>query len=261
VKSGLTLLSDARHLRRVVQNLVANAVRYTRKGRILIGARRRGPMALIQVWDTGPGIPGDQHGVIFEEFRRLNNDAPNEPKAMGLGLAIVDRIARLLDHAVSVRSVVGKGSCFSVAVPWTEVIAESAPADPAPPPSAASMAGRTALVIENDLPILEGMIALLERWKLTAVPMVSMQEALDCLDTLQTMPDLILADYHLDNGETGLDAISAIRTATGRKIPAILITADRTPRLRQEAGRLGIEILHKPAHTEDLAAAMSKVLG
>ncbi len=260
VRSGLTLKSDVRHLRRVVQNLIANAVRYTRRGRIIVGARRSGANALIQVWDTGPGIPKEQQVAIFEEFRRLNNDGPNEPKGMGLGLAIVNRIARLLDHPVQVHSMVGRGSCFSVCVPQTQELPKVIWADAAPAPVATAITGKTALLLENDLPILEGMVALLERWKMTAIPTVSLQEAFDSLDTLQHIPDVILADFHLDNNETGIEAILALRTTAGKVIPAVLITADRTQELRQSAARNNISVLHKPIRSVDLALAISKAL-
>ena len=260
VASRLTLRSDPRHLRRVIQNLIANAVRYTRSGRILVGARRQGSDALIQVLDTGPGIAAEHHVAIFEEFRRLNSDGPNEPKAMGLGLAIVSRIARLLDHPVAVRSTVGRGSCFSVSVPISGEPVETVFAESFPAPLATAIAGRTALVLENDLPILEGMIALLERWKMTAVPTVSVHEAIEALDNLQSIPAVVIADYHLNNGETGIEAISALREICGKSIPAIVITADRTQRLRQEATRLGILLLHKPVRSEELAATISRAL-
>lgn len=161
VPTGLFALSDARLLRQIVQNLIANAIRYTSKGGVLIGARRRGAVISVEVWDTGPGIPEDKRDFIFEEFRRLGQDLPDAPKGAGLGLAIVRRIARLLDHRIEVVSQVGRGSRFSIELPACappphlgrpQMAMERLPVD---------LANFTTIVIENDLVILEGMMELL----------------------------------------------------------------------------------------------------
>ena len=134
-------------------------------------------------------------------------------------------------------------------------------AEAAPAPALSALAGRTALVLENDLPILEGMIGLLERWKMRAIPVVSVQEALESLETLTKLPDILIADYHLDNGENGLDAILALRTTGGRAIPAMLITADHSQQLKTRATDSDVEILHKPVHSQDLSAAIGRLIG
>ncbi|QIG49032.1 response regulator [Nordella sp. HKS 07] len=259
VPSELFGLSDARLLRQIIQNLVANAVRYTAKGGVLLGARRRGMMISIEVWDTGPGIPEDKRDFIFEEFRRLGQDLPDTPKGAGLGLAIVRRIARLLDHRITVASHVGKGSRFAIELPAcaapTRVIAPQVVTERLP----VDLAHFTAIVIENDLAILEGMLELLQEGGMRAIPAVSAGEALETLQSLDKTPDLIIADYHLDQG-TGAEAIEALRRAVGHQVPAIVVTADHSAKVQAEIGGSGIAYLRKPIKTGDLFALIHNVI-
>lgn len=259
VPSGLFGLSDARLLRQIIQNLISNAVRYTVKGGVLIGARRHGQMISVEVWDTGPGIPEDKQDFIFEEFRRLGQDQPDAPKGAGLGLAIVRRIARLLDHKIEIKSVLGKGSRFSIEVPLC-----APPMRPVKPPEAVvrlpvDLASFTAIVIENDLVILEGMLELLQERGMRAIPAVSIGEALETLQSLEKTPDLIIADYHLDQG-TGTEAIAALRHAVGHAIPAIAVTADHTAKVQAEITRHQTAYLRKPIKTGELFALIHKVI-
>lgn len=259
VPTGLFGVSDARLLRQIVQNLISNAIRYTAKGGVLIGARRRGAMISLQVWDTGLGIPEDKRDFIFEEFRRLGRDLPDAPKGAGLGLAIVRRVARLLDHRIEVVSELGRGSCFAIEFP-----ACPAPQREARPPTAmerlpVDLASFTAIVIENDLVILEGMMELLQERGMRAIPAVSAGEALETLQSLDKTPDLIIADYHLDQG-TGSDAIAALRHAVGHQIPAIVVTADHTAKVQAEIRDSGIAYLRKPIKTAELFALIHKVI-
>ncbi len=259
VTSQLHALSDARLLRQIIQNLVSNAIRYTASGGVLIGARRRGPMISVEVWDTGPGIPEDKQDFIFEEFRRLHQDSPDAPKGAGLGLAIVRRIARLLDHRIAVRSALGKGSCFSIELPLCAPPPRRT--EPKAPPERlpVDLASFTAIVIENDLVILEGMLELLQERGMRAIPAVSTGEALETLQSLEKTPDLIIADYHLDQG-TGTDAIAAIRHAVGHAIPAIAVTADHTAKVQAEIRKNRIAYLRKPIKMSDLFALIRKVI-
>lgn len=256
--SALFALSDARLLRQIVQNLISNAIRYTGKGGVLIGARRRGRMISIEVWDTGPGIPEDKLDFIFEEFRRLGQDQPDAPKGAGLGLAIVRRIARLLDHGIEIRSRLGKGSRFAIEVPLCSAPPrEAGPAEVERLP--VDLASFTVIVIENDLVILEGMMELLQERGMRAIPAVSVGEALETLQSLEKTPDLIIADYHLDQG-TGAEAVAALRRSVGHAIPAIAVTADHTAKVQAEIRRLGIDYLRKPIKTNDLFALIHKVI-
>ncbi len=247
VPTSAWVRSDAGLLRRVVQNLLANAVRYTESGSVLIGVRCRDKKRSIEIWDTGPGIPADKQAVIFEEFRRLHEAKGSEQKAMGLGLAIVDRIAKLLEHKVSLRSVPGKGSCFALEVEAaTHRASKPAVRNKTKKPRPTSVNGRqTIIVVENDLQILEGMVELLGSRNARAIPTVSAEEALEALETMHSLPDLIIADYHLDNGN-GLEAVELIRKACGRELPAIMITANHSVELRDELKRRNIALLKKP---------------
>jgi signal transduction histidine kinase len=252
--------SDQGLLRRIIQNLLSNAIHYTEKGEVLLGARLRDGKVWIEVLDTGPGIPEDKQGLVFEEFRRLHGSSEREPKSMGLGLAIVDRIARLMGHEVMLRSIVGKGSCFSVGVAKAGMVRRDA-ALPLPAQRAAAITKQNpiVIVIENDMQILEGMTEILEVRHFHAIPTVSAEEALEALETLDRLPSLILADYHLDDG-TGLDAIKRLRQACGRPVAAIMITANYTSALRAELSQLGIHFIGKPLRPAKLFEAIGELV-
>jgi two-component system, sensor histidine kinase len=260
VGSGLHVSSDLGLLRRIVQNFMSNALRYTERGRVLLGARVAGNDVRIEVWDSGPGIPEEKQRLVFEEFRRLHNESPNEAKGMGLGLAIVDRIARLLDHSVALRSAPGKGSCFSITVPRAPAPAQRLAAAPASGRTPIDLRDLTVIVIENDLQILEGMVELLATRGIRAVPVVSAGEALEALDSIGKTPDLIVADYHLDDG-TGLEAIKALRAACRHPVAAIVVTADHTPVVMNELDAEAITLLHKPIRTRKLFEAIDAASG
>ena len=248
--------SDKALLRRIVQNFLSNAVRYTDKGKILLGVRRRADTVSIEVWDTGRGVPPGKTNLIFREFTRLDNEDPAEPHAMGLGLAIVDRVANLLGHNVNMRSTFGSGSCFSIEVPNVAPLWRQLPQDE-PAVTASARAGLSILVIENDLAILEGMVGLLESRGLKPVPTVSIEEALEASESLSSPPELIIADYHLDRG-TGLDAINALRQRLGSVIPAIIVTADHSQELRDRLNAQSIALLWKPVKAEALFAQIAR---
>jgi signal transduction histidine kinase len=246
VPSSCWVRSDQALLRRIVQNLLSNAIRYTQNGGVLIGARIKADTIVIEVWDTGPGIPSEKRHQVFEEFRRLHPASGTEPKAMGLGLAIVDRIAKLLGHTVGVRSQIGKGSCFSVEVKRVASMARPAMQTHAPIQTSPHLPrSKTVLIVENDLQILSGMVELLEARNFSVIPTVSSEEALEALETMESMPSLILADYHLDHG-TGLEAVRGVRRACGKDIPAIMITADHTTALRAQLAAEKILFIGKP---------------
>jgi signal transduction histidine kinase/CheY-like chemotaxis protein len=259
VESVLTAESDERLLRRLVQNLLSNAVRYTDAGGVLLGARRRGNSVVIEVWDTGPGIPADKLPLIFEEFRRLNAETSGTPRGMGLGLAIVDRVARLLGHDVMVKSVPGRGSRFSLRLPLAA--GTPAPAEmPVPiPRHAVDLRNVTAIVIENDLGILEGMVELLSTRGVRAVPAISAGEALEAVASLGKTPDVLVADYHLDEG-TGLEAIRLIRHGLGHAVPAVIVTADHSAAVERGILDEAIVLLHKPVKTSHLFTELERLV-
>ncbi|MFA5119734.1 NahK/ErcS family hybrid sensor histidine kinase/response regulator [Zavarzinia sp.] len=258
VAPGVAVRTDPRLLRRILQNLISNAIRYTRQGRILVGGRRRGGTIRLDVCDTGIGIPPDRLEDIFEEFRRL--DQPDgTTMGFGLGLSIVRRIARLLGHRIAVRSAPGRGSVFSVELPVTRAV----PAEPAPLPMPflvpASRAGTRVLVIDNEQAILDGMRALLEGWSFDVMVARGMRDAVAAAG--RRTPDIVLADYHLDRGETGIQAIGALRARLGGAVPAALLTADRSPELQQNvAGLERCGLLYKPVKPAKLRALMTALL-
>lgn len=261
VPSALTVETDPLLIRRIVQNFVSNAMRYTRNGRVLVGCRRRGGQAVIQVWDTGPGIAPDQLAVIFEEFRRLEAAAGDEPAGLGLGLAIVDRIARMLGHEVAVRSWPGRGSVFEIALPFAAGAPPAVPQRRARPlPPAASLAGRTILCIDNDQGILTATRALLEQWGCTVLTAANAGDAHAALLAHGGPPDAALLDYHLGDSETGLDALDALARALGIAFPAVLVTADRSDAVKAAARGRGLVLLHKPLKPAALRALLVQML-
>lgn len=237
----VAVLSDASYLRRIVQNLVANAVNYTRSGKVLLGARRLPGAVRIEVWDTGPGIPEAEREGVFREFRRLPGSEGTD--GLGLGLAIVERAALLLRHPIELVSVEGRGTGFRLTVPLAGALP---PSGPAPEGEAAFDPGSmTALLIENDAAVAAAFEALLERWGVGALTATGAAEAAALLDDLGLAPDVIVADYHLDAGADGLAAIAALRARHG-PIPATLVTADRTPEVAERCAAAGVGLLIKP---------------
>lgn len=261
VPSSLAVHTDRNLLRRLIQNLVSNAVKYTRSGRILVGVRRRGDLAEIQVFDTGIGIPIDKLSSIFGEFTRLEEGA-REAQGLGLGLSIVDRIARVLRLELQVFSGDGNGTRFSVIMPVTEAEELVVPVLPATPlPPGAALTGMTVLCIDNDPRILQGMRLLFEGWGCSVVTH-SGSKSIEAARTVAMPdiipPDIILADYHLD-GETGLDLIAALRRRFGAAIPAVLVTADRSNEVREAADAIEVAVLSKPLKPAMLRSIMTRI--
>jgi len=253
--SSLVVRSDPAYLRRIVQNLLANAIRYTRKGRVLVGARRSPGGARIEVWDTGPGIPEDQRDTIFREFHRLETPAGPDG-GVGLGLAIVDRACKLLGHPLKLVSVPGRGTCFGVTAPYAAaapLAEEEADAEAAAPPG-----GLIALVIENDEALRVATALLLEGWGMSALEAHCGEAALALLGDIGIAPDVVLADYHLDGEETGLDAIAAVRARYG-PLPACLITADRSEEVAARCRALGVTLFNKPVEPARMRAFLGAI--
>ncbi|MBC8130701.1 MAG: response regulator, partial [Rhizobiaceae bacterium] len=256
VPTSVTVRSDRNLLRRLLQNLVSNAVKYTREGKVVVGVRRRaGPKIEIEVVDSGIGIPDHQLETIFQEFIRLD-EGTRTAQGLGLGLSIVDRIARVLDHKVEVRSIHGRGTRFRVTVPIRLAIGRPLqPAEPVRVHRALRLDGMRVLVVDNEGSIRDGMAALLSGWGCETLLAGSMQEALKIGGTRP--PDIALVDYHLDDG-TGLDTIALLRWRIDRTMPAILITADRSVEVRDHASGIGVDVLTKPLKPASLRAAMAQ---
>ena len=258
--SKLYVRSDPSMLRRILQNLLANALRYTAHGGVLVGARPRGDRVMVQVSDTGPGIPEAKREAIFQEFKRATSDIPGET-GFGLGLAIVRRFAQALDHPVRLASNVGRGSTFSVRLPR----AEPAPKTfLAPPPLMrlfhSPVAGAKILLIENDPSVSEAMVTLLERWGCDVAVSTSGDEALERLRHLPTAPHIVIADLHLNNDERGTQAISHVRAALGFDVPALIVTADHSAKSEEEVRAAGLEMLRKPVRPAEMRSLLSFLL-
>ncbi|HTT46892.1 MAG TPA: PAS domain-containing hybrid sensor histidine kinase/response regulator [Pseudolabrys sp.] len=247
--------SDRRLLRRLVQNLVSNAVKYTPAGRVLVGCRRRGNGLRIDVYDTGVGIPESQQRDIFVEFHRLDQGA-RIARGLGLGLSIVERVARVLSCAIEVDSAVGRGSRFSVTVPLSNAVAVELPARDDVRVDPSQLVGTTALCIDNEPSVLDGMETMLRGWGCEVIKASDLTGALAAIELSPHAPGGLLVDYHLDHGN-GIEAIVALRTRYG-DLPAILITADRSPTVREEARALGIQLLNKPIKPAALRALLAQ---
>ncbi len=256
VPTSLVVESDPQLLRRILQNFVVNALRYTQQGGVLIGARRRAGAVELQVWDTGPGIDAEHQDAIFREFHRLATDAPNQPKGLGLGLAIVERIGRMLDHPIRLSSRPGSGSMFAVTVPQG-LASALAPVPPQPAaPTGNPLAGRRVVCLDDDPAVVAGMQALLSAWAVDLNAASSLSAAL----AVPTAPDLVLIDHHLGADGDGFTALAALGQHWGHCPPAILITADRSQSVRDDAARLGVGVLYKPVRPAQLRALMTRSL-
>jgi Na+/proline symporter/CheY-like chemotaxis protein len=256
VGSSLAVRSDRRLLRRLLQNLVSNAIKYTPKGRVLVGCRRDGKRLTINVYDTGVGIPHSKKKAIFKEFHRLEQGA-KIARGLGLGLSIVERIARVLHHDVDLKSSPGRGSHFCVEVPLAPALPGEARGREARRAEGGQLAGMVVLCIDNDPQILDGMDTLLGGWGCTVFKAADLKSAVAAVGEAKTMPQGLLVDYHLDEGN-GIEAIVQLRWRFGGDLPAILITADRSPHVREEARTRNIQVLNKPVRPAALRALLAQ---
>lgn len=256
VPSSLAVRSDRRLLRRLLQNLISNAIKYTKDGRVLVGVRRKSGDLRVDVYDTGLGIPQNQQRIIFREFHRLDEGA-KIARGLGLGLSIVERIARILGHRVALFSRAGRGSHFSIEAPLAASVTDVSETPAPPRADPAQLAGMSVLCIDNEPQILDGMKVLLSGWGCQVLTASSSAAAIDMLDQAKWPLSGLLVDYHLDR-ENGIAVIQALRAKLGRDMPAILITADRTPRVRDEAQNNGIVLLNKPLKPAALRALLAQ---
>ena len=258
---SLWVRSDRRLLRRLLQNLLSNAIKYTAEGRVLMGCRRTPDGLRIEVHDTGPGIPAEKQQLIFREFERLDENARAAP-GLGLGLSIVERIARTLGLRLSLRSHPGRGSRFAVEVPRAragEAARKPASARNAPQPQEEAHAPQAALVIDNEQAILDGMTTLLNGWGCRVHTARGGAAAARLLKEHGEEIGLVIADYHLDDEEEGLNVIETLRALAGRHIPAILITADRSQEVQERARHHDVTYLRKPIRPAALRAVINRI--
>ncbi len=243
--------SDRRLLRRVLQNFLANALRYTRQGRIVLGMRVHGDQVALRVWDTGPGIPEQHMRQIYDEFHRYQQPFDWGERGLGLGLSICQRISRLLEHRLDAYSDVGHGSMFSITVPRAAALPAAALRPSAMLPASGSLAGLRVLCVDNDQEILDGMRMLLARWQADAITASTVDEAL--ARVADSAPQAMLVDYHLHDRLDGLDTLDALRSAGG-PVAGALLTADGRDELKREARQRGYRLLTKPVKPASLRA-------
>jgi Na+/proline symporter/signal transduction histidine kinase len=256
VPCSLPVESDRLLLRRLLQNFISNAIKYTPQGRVLVGSRRRGRSLQICVYDTGVGIPPLKRGEIFKEFHRLEQGA-RIARGLGLGLSIVERLARVLNHGIAIDSNAGGGSVFSVMAPVAKAINHTTAVTSATPLLKTPIGGARIVCIENDLAILDGMKTLLTTWDAEVIAVADPDAAIEAIEAAGGRMTGLLVDYHLDRGN-GLAAIRDIRRRYGEAIPAILITADRSPQVRAAAREENIAVLNKPVKPASLRALLGQ---
>jgi CheY-like chemotaxis protein len=240
-----------------MQNLISNALKYTLSGRVLVGCRRMSGAVRIEVWDTGLGIPPEHERAVFVEFKRLDQGA-RVARGLGLGLSIVERLGRVLEHAVGLRSRPGKGSVFFVTAPLARAAVKLS-ADPGaaePVVAGEPLDGLKVLAIDNEPRALQGLSGLLSRWGCRVATAHGLDEAQAALDAFGA-PDVIIADYHLDSGD-GVAAIRDLRERFGRATPAILATADRSPDVRNKAEGEDVVVMNKPLKPAPLRAQLTR---
>lgn len=254
--------TDLRMMTRILRNLLSNAFRYTREGGVFLNVRVRDGLLHLEIWDSGVGIPDDRLEDIFREFHQLAAPHTGGRKGVGLGLAIVDRMVRMLGHRIEVKSRPGIGSRFTVILPLEqprEVVSRSPTSLPAMDVHA--LDGRQVLVIDNEPDILVSMRALLEQWGCEVMTAEGADEALAEVRACGQLPEAILADYHLNDGRTGCEVIYGLRRALGADIPAAIITADRSDACRRFLKTQYFPVLNKPVKPNRLRALLTSLLG
>jgi two-component system, sensor histidine kinase len=257
--NSLFVRSDPVLLDRIMRNLVANAVRYTDRGKIVFGARRVGETVRIEVWDSGRGIPKDKHREIFQEFRQLDNPQRDRRKGLGLGLAIVKRLVKLLDYPLELRSHPGKGSMFAVTVPRGRREDFVPGAADGQIVVDRDVANSLILVVDDEEDVRDSMTALLGRWRCEVVAAESCDDMLQKLVSVQRIPDLIVSDYRLKEGENGIEVVARLREEFNAQVPALLITGDTGIEQLREAEDSGLHVLHKPLNPSRLRALIANL--
>lgn len=259
INSSVIVHSDINLLRRIVQNFLTNAFRYGSGGKVLLGCRRVDGAVRIEVWDQGCGIADDKVKDIFNEFQRLENSSVYDRNGLGLGLAIADRVCKVLGHTLDLKSQVDKGSVFSVTLPTVEDYV--APVQtPVTRIGNSQLAGVVVLCIDNEEKILVGLDLLLKRWKCDVLLAKSLEHAIELIDQHDGLPDIMLADYHLDFDKTGLDAMESLREKYDHQIPGVLITADTRKELIEEVESKNYKYMAKMVRPAALRAVISGLI-
>lgn len=256
---SLAVLSDPGYLRRIVQNLLSNAIRYTDTGKVLVGVRRVGGTARVEVRDTGRGIAPQDQELIFQEFKRL--ETPSASSGLGLGLAIVERACKSLNHPLRLRSEPGRGSCFSFDVPIrksNEVVQRAA--DCRAGDAIDLKTGMVVLLVENDRHLANAMVMMIEGWGGNVIHAASGEEALELLSEIELIPDALMLDFQMGEGMSGLDLLREIRGRVG-DIPARLISANRGAELQRQCRAMNVTLLTKPINRDKLLGFLTDTSG
>jgi len=256
--SSAIVRTDRQLFQRILRNLLANALRYTSEGGVLLGCRRRGDRLSVEVWDTGVGIPDGKRKAIFQPFYRLDRGTRAE-RGSGLGLTIVERLCQVLGLALEIQSQEGRGSVFRVGVPygapahtWSQPYANGDPSAPA-----AMLAGKRIVAIDDDPAAADGLSAILTAWRCRPVIARNLDEV---LSALEPAPDLLIVDYHLGHELTGLDVLSHVEMRLPNRPRAIVVSADRSTEVREEVRNRGFAFLPKPIKPAKLRSAMTYLL-
>ncbi|SHF18280.1 Signal transduction histidine kinase [Loktanella atrilutea] len=257
VRSGLTVESDPVYLRQIAQNLIANALKYTDGAKVLVGVRRQGDTAWLEVYDQGPGIADADRARIFQEFERLGH---SDQPGTGLGLSIVQRATHLLKHPLELHSEPGKGSRFRVGLPVRVGLCAMRAPDRNRHQSdfPQALRGLHVLVVENDPAMRQAFDALLTGWGMTVRTVDSIRAARQALAV--RAPDLVLTDYRLDGGETGIQTIRQLRADGHARLPAVLVSGDDAEAMAADAHALNVALLAKPVDEAQLQRAMCAAL-
>ncbi|WP_158806693.1 ATP-binding protein [Beijerinckia sp. L45] len=255
IRSSIPVESDSRLLRRLLQNLVSNAIKYTVEGRVIVGVRRGAKSVRIEVWDTGLGIPKSKQADVFREFERLPSAIMTAP-GVGLGLSIVERLSRVLDHEIRIRSKPGRGSVFTVVVPRATTLPLPAAISQGMQGRPRSLDGLVVVAIDNEPAILKGMDALLRGWDCTIIVGTDRASVEAILVAQGLIPDVIIADLHVGAAD-GLAAVAALRARFGR-CQAVLVTADRSPLVRSRSQEADVRLLNKPVKPAALRSLLSQ---
>lgn len=260
VSSSAVVRTDSQLLARILRNFLSNAIRYTETGRIILGCRRRASSIVIEVWDTGLGIPEEKLQEIFQEFRRLRPQDPSRDKGLGLGLAIVDKISRVLEHPIRVRSTEDKGSVFSVEVPLGELALFSEIQGPRMQEVPNGLNGADIWVIDNERAICQGMHTLLSGWGCNVVTALSLEDLLSKVDPRHDPVDMLIADYHLDDDQNGVDAARGVAKLMDTPLNVLMITANYNKELKQDIRELGYFLMNKPVKPLKLKTTLLHLL-
>lgn len=243
---GAVVRSDPALLERILRNYVSNAIRYTEKGEVRVACRTVDGSLRVEVADSGIGIPTAYHRDIFSEFHQLGNPERDRAKGLGLGLAIVERVARMLDHPIDLESTSGKGSCFSVTVPFGDPANVARPVASGVADAPQDLAGMRVVIVDDEISVREGMCTLLEQWGCRVTGAGSEEEAVATLKNRNGAPDVIIVDYRLRDERTGVQVVDRLRREFGKSIPALIVTGDTAPERLREARASGYPLVHKP---------------